>query len=317
MINQEVKYVIIIPLYKDWESLETLLQNIRQVLQDDWIFSKIIIVDDFSLLTLPTYLESYKNTITVLELTRNLGHQKAITIGLSYGVNTYALAENFIVMDADGEDRPEDIPVLFEAIRKNSYGVCFAHRQKRNEDRSFRFFYKLYKFLFRVLTGKVISFGNFCILTAESAKRIIHVSEIWLHFSSGVIKSRLIFGSVPTKRGSRYHGKSKMDYPNLINHGLSAIAVYSDLVAIRITLIAIFMSLVSLVAIGIIICIKQFTILAIPGWASQVTIGFTIIIGQFFSLGVLLSFVVLSSKTVKNVNPALVYPEFIYKSHFF
>jgi polyisoprenyl-phosphate glycosyltransferase len=317
MSDSEIKYVIVIPLYKDWASLETLLHNIKPVLASNWVATKIVVVDDFSLQELPSYLSGFAGSITVLELTRNMGHQKAITIGLSYAVNTYRNALHFIVMDADGEDRPEDIPLLILAITEHKFGVCFAHRQKRNEERSFRLFYKLYKYLFRILTGKKISFGNFCILTAESAKRIIHVSEIWLHFSSGVIKSKLNIGTVPTKRGVRYYGSSSMDYPNLINHGLSAIAVYSELAAIRITLISIFMSVISLLAIGAIICIKIFTDLAIPGWASFVTIGFSIIIAQFFSLGVLLSFVVLSSKTVKSVNPALVYKEFIYKIHVF
>jgi polyisoprenyl-phosphate glycosyltransferase len=317
MSDAEVKYVIVIPLYKDWESFEILVAKIKESLFGHWEYTKIVVVDDFSLLKLPNYLSSYGESITVLELTRNMGHQKAITIGLSFGVNTFKNALQFIVMDSDGEDMPEDIPLLQNAINEKGCGVCFAHRQKRNEKRSFRLFYKLYKYLFQMLTGKKISFGNFCILNAESAARIIHVSEIWLHFSSGVIKSKLNIGTIPTKRGFRYHGSSKMDYPNLINHGLSAIAVYSELVAIRITLIAIFMSFVSLISIGIIIGIKQFTTLAIPGWASFVTIGFLIIIAQFFSLGVLLSFVILSSKTVKNVNPALVYSEFIYKIHVF
>jgi hypothetical protein len=104
-----------------------------------------------------------------------------------------------------------------------------------------------------------------------------------------------------------------MNFTNLVTHGLSAIAVYNEVVAVRITLISIFMSVVSGISIFLIFLVKQLTSLAIPGWASFVSIGLLILIAQFFSLGILLTFILLSSKTIKNINPAHIYKEFIYK----
>ncbi len=317
MVEPDINSVIIIPLYKDWDCLEILIEKIKNIKQPDFVATKIIVVDDFSLEQLPEYLSKYLNTIDVLELTRNLGHQKAINIGLSYAVENYPNAINFVIMDADGEDLPEDIPKLIDSIRNEKYGVCFAHRGKRNEKLVFQLYYRFYKLLFRVLTGKKISFGNFCILTNASAKRIIHVPEIWLHFSSGVIKSKLTVFTIPTSRGFRYLGESKMNYTNLINHGLSAISVFSELVAVRITLISIFISIFSVVGIGIVLYMKEVAHLAIPGWASVLSTALMILITQFFSLGILLSFIVLSAKTIKNINPSLIYKEFIYGVHKF
>lgn len=315
-MNAEEKIVIVVPLYRDWDSLEQLITSIKQISASIWNKAKIIVVDDFSLQSIPKYLNTYKNKIEVVELIRNLGHQKAISIGLCYAVSKYANSDYFVIMDADGEDRPEDILDLLKLVKQFPEASAFAKRHKRSENNLFKTSYYLYKVFFKLLTGKKIDFGNFCVLTAESAARLVHVSEIWLHFSSAVIKAQIPFKTLPTKRGRRYLGNSKMNFTSLISHGLSAIAVYSEIVAVRITLISIFASFVALAGIIVLFVIKQFTTLAIPGWTSFVTLGLLILIAQFFSLGILLAFVILSAKTIKNINPSKIFTEYIYKVYF-
>lgn len=307
--------IIVIPLYKDWESFLELAANLKNQLGDKWPFVKLVIVDDFSLQPHPMFHDEWQKQIEVVELVRNVGHQKAIAIGLAHAVINNPQATEFVVMDSDGEDKPEDVQRLLNEIKNEDFGLCFAHRQKRNEGSIFRFLYRIYKRVFKLLTGKHIYFGNFCCMNAEVAKRLIHVSEIWLHFSSGVIKSKLPYSSVPTERGKRYKGKSKMDFTSLINHGLSAIAVYSEFVAVRITLLSIILSVFSAIGILVIVAIRQFTDLAIPGWTSFLTLGLIGLITQFFSLGILLSFVILSAKTIRNINPSVVYKDYIFKIH--
>lgn len=307
--------VIIIPLYKDWDSFHILLQHLKTHLANQWASTKLVVVDDFSLDPLPSYLEQWQPHIEVVELVRNMGHQKAISIGLAYAVTNNPTANEFIIMDSDGEDKPDDIPRLLNEVKDKRFGLCFAHRTKRTEGPAFRFLYRIYKKTFKLLTGQHIYFGNFCSMNAEVAKRLIHVSEIWLHFSSGIIKSKLPYSTIPTNRGKRYKGSSKMNFTALINHGLSAIAVYSEFVAVRITLLSIVLSFLSAFGILTIIGIKQFTQLAIPGWTSFLTLGLIGLITQFFSLGILLSFVILSAKTIRNINPSVVYKDYIFKIH--
>ena len=314
-MNEE-KIIIIIPLFKDWESLEQLLDNLSKVLYKRWKEIKIIIIDDFSLEALPNYLNKYEGKIEVVELIRNLGHQKAIAIGLAYSVKKFTRSQAFIIMDSDGEDKPEDVLSLLSMTEKDPAISAFAKRKKRSENNLFKSLYFFYKVFFKILTGQKISFGNFCILTADSAKRLVHVSEIWLHFSSGVIKAKIPFQTLPTHRGKRYKGASKMDLTSLISHGLGSIAVYSEFVAVRITLISIFSSLLAFVGILILFAIKQFTNLAIPGWTSFLTLGLLILIAQFFSLGILLAFIILSTKTLKNINPSKNFPDYIYKIYY-
>ena len=307
--------IIIIPLYKDWESFQILLQNLKQELGDQWASTGVLVVDDFSLQAIPAFVQEEGERLQVLELVRNMGHQKAITIGLAHAVNAFPDAERFVVMDSDGEDKPEDVLPLLQSVRDQRFGLCFAYRARRNEGHTFRFLYRVYKRVFLLLTGQHIYFGNFCCMNAEVARRLVHVSETWLHFSSGIIKSKIPYSTIPTHRGSRYKGVSKMNFTSLINHGLSAIAVYSEFVAVRITLLSVVMSAIAGIGIVIIIAIKQFTNLAIPGWASFVVLGLASLIAQFFSLGLLLSFVILSAKTVKNINPSSVYKDYIFKRH--
>lgn len=306
---------IIVPLYKDWESFQILLQNLRTSLGSQWPLVKVIVVDDFSLEPLPDFANEWRESIEVVELVRNMGHQKAIAIGLAYAVANHPTASEFVIMDSDGEDKPEDIPRLLNEVKEKRFGLCFAHRVKRTEGATFRLLYRIYKRAFMLLTGQHIYFGNFCSMNAEVAKRLVHVSEIWLHFSSGIIKSKLPYTTLPTYRGKRYKGASKMSFTSLINHGLSAIAVYSEFVAVRITLLSIVLSAMSAIGILSIISVKQFTQLAIPGWASFVILGLIGLITQFFSLGILLSFVILSAKTIRNINPSLVYKDYIFKTH--
>ncbi|GAA4741634.1 glycosyltransferase [Flavisolibacter ginsenosidimutans] len=311
-MNATLSTVIITPLYKDWESFQILLQNLEKELSGQWASTGLVVVDDFSLEPVPDFLKESNAQVEVLELIRNMGHQKAIAIGLAHAVASYPDAQNFVVMDSDGEDQPKDVARLLGEMHRKKKGFCFARRMKRTEGPVFRILYKLYKQLFGFLTGQRISFGNFCCMDAVTAQRLVHVSEIWLHFSSAVIKSKIPYTTLPTHRGSRYRGKSKMNYTSLINHGLSAIAVYSEFVAVRITLLSVIMSAIAGIGILSIVAIKQFTQLAIPGWTSFVVLGLANLIAQFFSLGLLLSFVILSAKTIRNIDPSQAYKNYIF-----
>jgi hypothetical protein len=149
----DAENVIIIPLYQDWESLEILIRNLEKVFGVKWNATQVIVVDDFSLKPIPSWINNYDN-ITVVELIKNVGHQKAIAIGLCYAVDHVKGPNNFIVMDSDGEDLPEDIHELIKCKVDNNAQVCFAHRHKRSESFVFKSGYKLYKVLFKLLTGK-------------------------------------------------------------------------------------------------------------------------------------------------------------------
>ena len=308
----------VIPVFKDWESLALLIDNIESIkFKEENIISKnYVIVDDFSLLgNHASFLGHRKEKITIIELINNLGHQKAITVGLCYAKDNCIDSDYVVVMDSDGEDNPADIPRMIEAALELKSNILFASRANRQEGFKFQLFYKFYKFLYRMLTGFHISFGNFSVITHALLTRIVFMPDIWLHYSAGIINAKIPIETLPVNRGKRYTGQSKMNFVGLINHGLSSIAVFSELVAIRIGIFSV-LSVVTIGLIGILILsIKKLTAVAIPGWTSTVGLTLFIILIQLVSIGLLLSFITLSSKTMKKVIPYHIYKDFIFKIH--
>jgi glycosyltransferase involved in cell wall biosynthesis len=271
----------------------------------------ILVINDCS--SLPVDIANKKNLdISVLHLLRNVGHQKAIAIGLSYLAETET-ESNVLVMDADGEDKPEYIPALLESSRENPGKIIFAHRSKRSEGLMFRLFYQIYKLVFKLLTGKIITFGNYSLVPNGLLKKLAFVSEIWNNYPGGVIRSKLPYTSIPLERGKRLAGESKMNFVSLVLHGMGTIAVFLDVTAVRIMLASVFMITCSLVGIVLVLELKFVEEMATPGWASSLASAFFIIVLQAFFISLFLVFTVLSYRSNKHFIPQIDYKPFIEK----
>ena len=268
---------------------------------------RFVWVNDGSSDPAPARLLRPGNSDCIIELTRNVGHQKAIALGIAY------VAKHFpglpvIVMDADGEDQPGHMSLL-ESQAGNR--ILFARRAKRHEGPVFVFFYRIYKLVFRLFTGKSIAFGNYSFIPGHLTERVAHVSEIWNHFSGGIIKSRIPYSSIPLERGLRLAGTSKMNFTSLVLHGLSAVAVHADTMAVRLLLFCIGLVALSLLSIAGVAVVKFFTPFASPGWATTVVTGFASLIMQSFLVSLLLLFVVLMYRTQRLFIPARDYEDYI------
>lgn len=309
MDSGKSKLAIVIPVFNDWGSVAILLKEIEKLASNSFVI-QVILVNDGSTETGSLQTSGSKLQTEIIHLQRNVGHQKAIAIGLSYATKekTY---DYVVVMDSDGEDKPEDLENLVKTATESRSRIIFAHRAKRNENLRFRLLYKLYKVIFKILTGVPISFGNFCVIPFTQAQRLIYVSEIWNHFSGGVIKSKLPYQLIPTERGKRYLGKSKMQLQSLILHGLSSVSVHIDTVSVRLLLASLLFLCVSIILIIVVAGIRLFTQLAIPGWTSNIILGLTLVFLQALFLSVLLVFIILSYRTQKNFIPAADYRTFI------
>jgi len=300
---------ILIPLYNDWDALELLLERIKHTVEASFFEQlSFVIVDDCSSIPCDVNrFSAYK--LEIIRLWRNVSHQKAIALGLSY-LTKERTFDYLLVMDSDGEDRPEDMERLYEAcVRTNQ--IVFAKRAKRSEGPIFRVGYLVYKALFGLLTGKVIEFGNFSILPFDQAKKLAYVSEIWNHFPGGVIRSKLSYNSIPIIRGTRLAGKSKMNLVSLILHGLSAISVYLDTVAVRIVISSLVLVVLSILVALVVSIIRLTTSYASPGWATTLVSTAVIVILQAFLSSLFLVFTVLNYRTQKHFIPALEYHELI------
>lgn len=302
---------IVIPLFNDWQALGLLLERIRDVNEPSLTNRmNFLVVDDCSSTNFETLPSGIGQSLSVLRLFRNVGHQKAIALGLSY---LASLPDQYptIVMDSDGEDRPEDIAKLLQTGAANPGRIVFAHRAKRHESLIFRLFYEVYKSVFRLLTGKVITFGNFSLVPARQLRKLSYVSEIWNNYPGGVIRSRLPYTAVPLERGRRLAGESKMNFVSLVLHGLSAVSVLMDTTAVRLALFCVTMVVVSVFGIGVVVFLRLFTEAAVPGWASYLVFSFLIVILQAFLISLLLVFIVLSYRTQPQFIPARQFGDFV------
>lgn len=274
-------FLIIMPVFNDWSSLDPLLRQLDEELSSKDLKVQMLVIDDGSTIKAPSsfnFLGSKQITkVEILRLRRNLGHQRAIAIALAH-IEANISCQAVVVMDADGEDKPEDAVRLIEEFQAGDReSVIFAQRTRRSENLIFRISYFIYRQLYKALTGQEIRIGNFSIIPRQLLTRIVVVSEIWNHYSSGILKARIPHQYIPTDRSNRLAGSSRMNYVQLVIHGLSAISIYGDVIGVRALMATVMLALISLFLIVVAIVIRSATDLAIPGWATYV-IGLSFII---------------------------------------
>ena len=307
---------IITPVFNDWDAVKALIAELDTA-ASQWQFNQVdlFIVDDGSWIDGSTYfstLDAVKNlgTISIIKLYCNLGHQRAIATGLSHilQLNKYT---HCVVMDCDGEDRPESIRELLCASQVAPDSIVVAKRSKRIEGVIFSFFYSVYKFLFKALSGKVIEFGNFCLLPVRHIDRIAHMTDLWNHFAATLIKSGLPLIGVPIPRGKRYAGRSSMRLTTLIIHGLSAIAVFSEFFFVRLLFFSLLFSALPILLAIVVFFLKVFTNTAIPGWATTVFGFVSVILLQIMTVCIASLFTQLNGRSSKAFCPAIDASSFI------
>lgn len=291
---------ILMPLFEDWTSCRELLIRLDDALATSSRTARVFIVDDASRTSDPAFASGAQyraiSLVEVLSLRRNLGHQRAIAVGLAY-LDASNPSGAVVVMDSDGEDSPYDVPLLLDALERDEGAkVVFAERTRRSEGVVFSAFYALFRFTHRLLTGQGVRVGSFSALSARALRALVVVPEIWNHYAAAVFISRLRYSTIPTSRAKRIAGESKMGFVRLVMHGLSAISVFSDVISVRVLLAAgSFLGLATLVAI-IAIGGWIYGSFAVPAWAVSVAAVLTLAILQALAFVLLFTFTVLSSR---------------------
>jgi len=228
------KIKILIPIYNDWNSAFKLLENINsEVSVLDSEFS-VIIVNDASTENKPELSVDLDNlkSIQIINMKENRGHARCNAAGLKY-VNEKEDFDHIIPMDGDGEDRPEELSLLIEKTKEHPDTVITADRVKRSEGFIFKFCYLLHKYLTLIFTGKTIKYGNYTCLPRFIVNEMVSEPATWSSFSGSLAKITKDRKPIPSERGTRYFGPSKMSFINLLKHSLSIIAVFKLTLLIR------------------------------------------------------------------------------------
>jgi glycosyltransferase involved in cell wall biosynthesis len=236
-----MKTILLIPIYNDRESLKKLIENINFELKDlNSEISVVVINDASSQQIIDTYqnLENI-NSFEIINMKENRGHARCIASGLKYIFEKKEF--DFVIpMDGDGEDRPEEIKSFVQLAEQANDKSIVGERIKRSESLFFKICYQLHKLLTLGFTGHSIKFGNFTCLSKSTIKKMLNEKATWNSFSGSLKKVEKDLLSIPSIRGTRYFGPSKMSFFNLLKHSLSIISVFRKTVLIRSALFIVF-----------------------------------------------------------------------------
>jgi len=228
------KIKILIPIYNDWQSVFKLLENINlesSVLEGEF---SVIIINDASTENKPELLTNLENlkSVQVINMRKNKGHARCNAAGMKY-INEKEEFDYIIPMDGDGEDRPEELSLLIEKIKIFPNTVITANRVKRSEGFIFKFCYSIHKYLTLVFTGQNIKYGNYTCIPKSIVNKMINEPATWSSYSGSLAKTTKDRKFIPSIRGKRYFGPSKMSFVNLLKHSLSIITVFKTTLLIR------------------------------------------------------------------------------------
>ena len=235
------KFIILIPIFNDRESLTKLIEDINFEIKDLNSEISIIVVNDASSQQI---IDNYPNieninSIEIINMKENRGHTRCIASGLKYIFEKKEF-DYVIPMDGDGEDRPEEIKNFIQLAEQSEDQTIVGERTKRSESLFFKLCYQAHKILTFGFTGQSIKFGNFTCLSKSTIEKMLNEKATWNSFSGSLKKVEKDLLSIPSFRGTRYFGPSKMSFFNLLKHSLSIISVFRKTVLIRSALFVIF-----------------------------------------------------------------------------
>jgi glycosyltransferase involved in cell wall biosynthesis len=307
--------IVLMPVYRDWAAASAVCRLLDGVLASSPfpLRTTVLLIDDGSddeLAGWRPFTPDSIAEISVLRLRANVGHQRAICAGLCH-VHEMMKCDYVVVMDADGEDRAEDVLKLLAKAQQSSKAVWFAARQKRMTGRIFRLGYRGYQLVHRALTGIAVTVGNFSILRYSVLSRLVTMPELWNHYAGAVFKSRVRFGSLPLDRGKRLAGNPQMNVASLVMHGLSGIASFQELVTVRILIGTVGLLAVLIGSIALVIGLHALGVISqtLPAKGVLVVLWLTTI--QLLGFCFTLVFLVISRRTQRLFIPYCDYKQFV------
>ena len=229
-----MKIKILIPVYNDFQSASKLIVDINTVISNLNEEFSIIIINDASTEKAEINVSNIDKikSVKIINMKENQGHARCIASGMKYIFDNDEF-DYLIPMDGDGEDRAEEISKFIEFLNYDKSKPIVGERVKRSEGLIFKLCYRFHKIITYAFTGQSIKFGNYTCLPRSTVEKMINEKATWSSFSGSLSKLEKNRSTIPSIRGERYFGPSKMSFYNLIKHSLSIIAVFKINVIIR------------------------------------------------------------------------------------
>ena len=273
---------IVCPSYTDVVAFTMLRKRVLELVQSERLERSVqfVLVDDTG--GNDDEVEDLRHLDDVLVVTPpfNLGHQRALVYGLRTIAPELGDADLVVTMDADGEDRPEDLPDLLAPLLDAPVArqmLCVARRTQRQESIRFKIMYFFFRVMFRILAGQTVRSGNYAAYRGGLARRMLRHPYFDLCYSSSLVSLDVAVTPVPCPRGERYAGQSRMNLFRLFMHGLRMLMPFTDRIAVR--ALAAFSVVFGLGVVGslVVVAVRLFTTAAIPGWATTSLISIVIL----------------------------------------
>ena len=290
---------LVIPIYNEESLIDELIERSIKVLSEISDHFEIIFIDDGSqdgsMKKLLQHHDKEKR-IKILSLSRNFGHQAALTAGLEYVKGDY-----IAMMDGDLQDPPELIKEMYEKLKTRKYDVINGKRILRKENIRRRMLIYIFHKLFKRLSGlkEIENIGNFSMLNRNALNGLLALKEK-IRYLPG-LRSFVGFsqGNIEYVREERKMGKSKMNIWKLWALGSDAIFSFSKIPLKMCLFLGLLGIVVSLLA-GIYVLIAKVFGFALLGWSSTLLSIYFLGSIQLTFLGILGEYVFRTYKESQN-----------------
>ncbi len=271
-MNKEIS--IVVPIYYEEDNIYPLYKRLIKVLKDDMNLNyEIIFVndgsDDNSVKNIKK-LRKKDNDIKLIDLSRNFGHQIAVTAGINHSTGN-----TIVLIDADLQDPPELIKEMYKKHQKG-YDVVYAKRKKRRGESLFKkttakSFYRILDYItdidipldtgdFRLMSKRVVSELN----KMPEKNRFIRGLVSWVGFK----QTYIVY-----ERDERYSGETGYSLMKMIRFSLDGITSFSNFLLKLASLFGASISTLSFMYIFYIVYIYFFTNKTITGWSSLMVVN--------------------------------------------
>jgi len=291
---------IILPIYNEQDGLASFMQSLESELAKLKENVEVIFINDGStddsLVLVKNYCDS-NNRYKYLDLSRNFGHQIAVTAGIDH-----ALGDKIVLMDADGQDPPSVIPEML-AKMEEGYDVVYAKRIKRQEESLLKkmtasFFYKL---LNKVTSIEIpVDTGDFRIMNRKIVEGLKKMPEKQRYLRGQIAWLGYKQTSVSYERHGRNAGTTGYTYRKMIHLALDAITSFSNLPLRLATISGFVCALIGFLLILYTLYSRFILQVYEPGWSSlMITIVFLGGI-QLMGIGIIGEYISRINDNVKN-----------------
>ena len=305
--------MVLTPVLDDWTAARELLARLDAAFAAKSDSVSVLLVDDGSSDLVPVDFGSgpYQRLkeINVVTLKKNVGHQRALAIGLCH-IAEKMPCDMVVVMDSDGEDEPADAARLVEELQRRVNDtprlapIVFAERTHRTEGLGFKLGYFLYRTLHQVLTGRGIRFGNFSVIPFSRLAGLTVEPMLWNHYAASVIASRLPYATIPSNRGRRFAGQSHQSYLKLVIHGLSALSCYNERIGVRMLFFSSLLLAASIAAIVVAVILRLVLPHPLPIWGLVFVGILLVLLFQVITLTTNFTMQIISTRSVQPFLPA-------------